>query len=1484
MLNAVLVVLAIPFALSFLFRDPMVQTLSAKMLTRLLSQGIGRTVLIQNLKVDFFDGLDLAGLRIDDHHGNPMIGIRHLRARPRFANWGLLILRFKQLELDGAIVSYGRYQGDEDYNLTMLINDLSGSPDGGSGKFKLKVEKLKLTNSGFRFFDRTKYYDHGMAMDYADILIDSITIDATHFTLINDSLNFRIDHLSAREHCGVTIDTMRTDFSLSSTGLHAKDLHIHIANSSLDMDLDFNYHSYSAYSHFIDSVEMKGVFRPTTLEMADLGYFAEIMFRMPNKIGITGEVHGPVSNLKARDLRIHFGENTRLATDASIRGLPDFFSSYMQADFRELTLTACDLRRFSLPTDEQHIDLSDEVNCDEVFSLRGHFKGYYNDFVTRMRIRADEGEIDARLSFNNTRPDSLFFTLGLKGDSVDVGQLLGQSPVLGKMNLDMTVHGYGQSVKDLKLSGKAMLAAADFMGYSYKRVKLNGRYANDSLKANIRIGDKHLMLGANLVLSLVQQPVLYINSRIIRADLYALGLAPLSDFGLAGNVSLNLTGFDPATMTGNFSLKKGQLHFGQSVYELDSLTLTKSLDTDGTHSLQLRSDLFDFDMEGKYDITTVPLQLTGLLNHYYNFGEKALAVQTAGENHLLFTAELKKSRIIEEQLVPGLYIAPGAKAYGKIDFAGNAMDGGLTAGNVEYEGLRFLENNFTVKSREGRIFAALNNQRVIIKDSTESDKAVLGIDNLEVRADVGNDSLSYGIYWDNRDSLLQNYGLIEGYFATKQKTAIFVVDKSDVMVNDTAWHIAGNNSIVTYSTDIAFRNFVITGGSSKLEIDGKYSTVHDDTLQLVFRNWNLSNLDLVTQPLGINLDGFANGYLDFSRVSGKPAVISNLNIRSLYFNNEYLGDARLMNTWDNTLNSVFVKMQIVKEGTQGKGEIMAVDGYYYPFREEESLDLDIVFNRFRLRPLQTFFYDYVSDLEGMADGRLKLTGSIQDPQLTGTAKLHRTSLVINYLNTRYSFSNSLEFKPDEIIFDKVIIYDTLGNHANIVGSLNHHFFRDFQFNLEVTTDQLLFFNTDRHMNSLYYGTAITSGDILVSGSPADINLDIKVASKKGTHVYLPLDYSVEISDKDYIMCVDRITDSLELEMDTLMAEERKKKLQDELKYDIKLKLKVTPDATVSISMPGDMGTIHSEGRGDLSIHTNTEGDFTIVGDYTVIKGMFHFTIGNLVNKRFELVEGGRIAWTGDPYQANINIRGLYKVKTNLSSLGIQIDSSANYKNKVNVDCYVILTNEMLNPDVRFEIKFPDLDPDLQRMVYASLDTTNQAIVNQQMISLLVLGTFSFNNASNVGLNSAYYSVLTNQLSSMLSRISDDFDIGVNYKPGDQVTQEEFEVALSTQLFNDRLTIDGNFGLTYDRSSQNASNIVGDVDIGYKLTPDGQWYLKVFNHSNVNSWYNYSNYDKVSPYTQGVGIAFRKEFTTFAELFRRTKPKKVKKKKKKKEKP
>lgn len=86
------------------------------------------------------------------------------------------------------------------------------------------------------------------------------------------------------------------------------------------------------------------------------------------------------------------------------------------------------------------------------------------------------------------------------------------------------------------------------------------------------------------------------------------------------------------------------------------------------------------------------------------------------------------------------------------------------------------------------------------------------------------------------------------------------------------------------------------------------------------------------------------------------------------------------------------------------------------------------------------------------------------------------------------------------------------------------------------------------------------------------------------------------------------------------------------------------------------------------------------------------------------------------------------------------------------------------------------------------------------------------------------------------------------------------MALSTQLFNDKLSIEGNIG--NNTNTQNPNNIVGDVNIDYKITEDGKVRVKAFNKANDNNQTNING-----TYTQGVGIFYREEFNTIGELYK-----------------
>ncbi|MEN8225320.1 MAG: translocation/assembly module TamB domain-containing protein, partial [Bacteroidota bacterium] len=292
------------------------------------------------------------------------------------------------------------------------------------------------------------------------------------------------------------------------------------------------------------------------------------------------------------------------------------------------------------------------------------------------------------------------------------------------------------------------------------------------------------------------------------------------------------------------------------------------------------------------------------------------------------------------------------------------------------------------------------------------------------------------------------------------------------------------------------------------------------------------------------------------------------------------------------------------------------------------------------------------------------------------------------------------------------------------------------------------------------------------------------------------------------------------------------------------------------------GNINSKGFGNIRFTVDPRGEFEIFGDYSFLRGTFFFTLQNLINRRFAILQGGKISFDGNPYNADVSLKALYKLKTSLSGLGANI--SPEYEGqRVNVDAFLGLNGMLTNPDINFSIGFPNVKDEVQQTIYAILDTNDVALMNQQMISLLVMSSFSYASAS-TNVSASSLNIISSQLSNWLSQISNDFDVGINYIAGDEINQDELEVALSTQFFDNRLIIDGNVGvMTKDNTQQQASNIVGDVNIEYKLTPDGRIRLKAFNRSN-----NFNTIDYYAPYTQGVGVFYTKEFDGFGDLFRR----------------
>jgi len=167
-------------------------------------------------------------------------------------------------------------------------------------------------------------------------------------------------------------------------------------------------------------------------------------------------------------------------------------------------------------------------------------------------------------------------------------------------------------------------------------------------------------------------------------------------------------------------------------------------------------------------------------------------------------------------------------------------------------------------------------------------------------------------------------------------------------------------------------------------------------------------------------------------------------------------------------------------------------------------------------------------------------------------------------------------------------------------------------------------------------------------------------------------------------------------------------------------------------------------------------------------------------------------------------------------------------------------------------------------------------MNRQIFYLIVLNSFytapdyGGNNMGNWNNMSLLTSTLSTQLSNILNAFTDKIQlIGTTFRQSNYGlgNDTEMELLLSSQLLNNRLIINGNFGYRdnpFLNSTQNTIHWIGDFDLEYKLTQRGDIRLKFFNH------YNYRNYYNLTPeMTQGLGILFRKDFNHASDLFRRT---------------
>ena len=240
------------------------------------------------------------------------------------------------------------------------------------------------------------------------------------------------------------------------------------------------------------------------------------------------------------------------------------------------------------------------------------------------------------------------------------------------------------------------------------------------------------------------------------------------------------------------------------------------------------------------------------------------------------------------------------------------------------------------------------------------------------------------------------------------------------------------------------------------------------------------------------------------------------------------------------------------------------------------------------------------------------------------------------------------------------------------------------------------------------------------GDKGKVDMRITAATDDNSTFFLPMSSKSNISNADFVVFekpqLEDTTDRLVLKRQQF-ERRRKRRSGTTSQMNIAMTLDVRPNVDLEMSVSGNV--IRARGTGTLSMQINPRSNvFEMYGDYTIDDGSFHFTLQNILNRRFEIEPGSTIQWTGSPINAMLNIDALYKLKTSLQPLlGSTSDRLAGDRS-VNVECLIHLGERLTDPTVTFDVRVPSTDPETQAIIANALNTPET--VDMQFLYLPVV--------------------------------------------------------------------------------------------------------------------------------------------------------------------
>lgn len=1301
--------------------------------------------------------------------------------------------------------------------------------------------------------------------DGKHIEVSKINGEIKNLSFINDTIKAAIN-ISAAERCGLKLRKLQAAFKLTPQIMEFSKLLIKTNNSTLTDYYAMQFKDFNDdMSNYVTRVNMKVNMHNSLVFTDDIAYFAPGLKPWNEKFLANGKFNGTVSNFTVQHLFVRSGSNTFVSGELAVKGLPDknftainLLRANVQTNSREVGFILPKISTIKSP------DLAALSNVHFIGDLTGTL---HNVDAKGMLSSALGGmSLNLALAFpSNAEPT---YKGTIKTQQFNLGKFLLAND-LGNVSFTGDIEGSSFQLDKISTKLNGQFNSLTYKDYTYQNLTFNGQIQKKKFQGDFKADDPNFVFTSNIIVDLNgDAPSFNVLGDLVTANLRSLKLSKDS-IGITGLFDLDFRGHNIDDFLGYAKILNATVIHNSQRLDFDSLTLSTALDSLNQKKLTLESNEFVVSVQGQYKILELPQSFQAFLNHYYPSYINPPKTALSNQNFIasIATGNFEHyARLIDSNL-SGFN---NALLTGKISTQnGNKFNLDVSVPSAKYKKYSLENAKFNGIGNEDSLLLSGDVGKIYVSDS-------MYFPNTKIAVHSAND-LSHVRITTSANKTLNNAEL-DADVRTMPDGLKIDFHPSSFVLNDKKWNLENNGEVVISKRIVSAKNMQFSQGFQTISIE----SVNDEkgvpnTLAVRLKAVNLGDILplVVARPV---MEGIAGGDVYLRDIYTNFNADAQLRIEQFRLNNDSVGIVDIASKYNKNDGRIISTIK-----TNDKDFVMNAD-VLYDLKDSTNtpLQTSIKLDHTKIGILNTYLGTLFDDITGLGTGELSLHGSFKDLHLTGKVHLDSGALTVRFTKVRYTIpSADFVLTEDAINFGSFQVKDKFGNSGNISGTLYETAFKNNRYNIYMSTNRLLLFDTKAKDNDNFYGNVVGKATLSLQGPQENLQMNISGEAVDVSHIYIPTDNSKKSTDADYIIFKQYGTQPPPPQSTAT-------------NLNVNLELNATNKAVVSVildELTGDI--IEATGNGRLYIKIPAQGDVTMNGRYNIEQGNYNFNFQSLVKKPFELLsdQNSYIEWTGNPFDASIKITARYTAKN--VSLGDLFSSSSfsalspatqGYRG----DVYVIadLTGKLTKPDINFRLDFPQGSVIKNDAYFNQLLTKISSDENEmlkQVTWLIVFGSFSpygelAGNATLVQ-STAYNTisgkvagVLNSVVSNFLYKLTGDktlqFDIGTKTyssssllggTSGGTLDRQSVDLKVNKSLLNNNVIVtfggDLDFNVSGAAATNNSFQWLPDISVQIILSKDKKLRAIVFNRSSLSV--ANETIGRVSK--QGVSISYTKDF-------------------------